>query len=209
MLHGPGAHSCPYLQVQLFHTPLSHALLFFSPNVILGVTNPFFIKTFQNWPHIVRLGELKMAGRLHSLLQCVTLALVCTGIYTAYKTFLHKDKILIKRLLKGIQRKRPSEAQSAILRRHLLELTQSFIIPLTPPQVRPFNQDEFMSTLDHAGPQLTSMLRGDWMGLYRSPNFDSWYRQRHREMTEKLESLHLETICDAVSVFPHLEYLKI
>lgn len=78
------------------------------------------------------------------------------GIYTAYRTFLHKDKILIKRLLKvnkrqhvnvrgclvvkhkhltrlclqGIQRKRPSEVQSAILRRHLLELTQSFIIPL-------------------------------------------------------------------------------
>ncbi|XP_055009786.1 protein DENND6B, partial [Boleophthalmus pectinirostris] len=32
------------------------------PNVVLGVTNPFFIKTFQSWPHIVRLGELKMAG---------------------------------------------------------------------------------------------------------------------------------------------------
>lgn len=32
--------------------------------------------------------------------------------------------------LQGIQRRRPSEAQSAILRRHLLELTQSFIIPL-------------------------------------------------------------------------------
>lgn len=25
---------------------------------------------------------------------------LCAGIYTAYKTFLHKDKILIKRLLK-------------------------------------------------------------------------------------------------------------
>lgn len=32
--------------------------------------------------------------------------------------------------LQGIQRKRPSEVQSAILRRHLVELTQSFIIPL-------------------------------------------------------------------------------
>lgn len=76
------------------------------------------------------------------------------GIYTAHKTFLHKDKILTRRLLKvnslillpniqsawntgaprvclqGIQRRRPPEVQSAILRRHLLELTQSFIIPL-------------------------------------------------------------------------------
>uniref|UniRef100_A0A1A7WXK4 DENN/MADD domain containing 6B n=1 Tax=Iconisemion striatum TaxID=60296 RepID=A0A1A7WXK4_9TELE len=194
------------------------------PNVVLGVTNPFFIKTFQNWPHVVRLGDIRMAGDLPKQVKVKKLSKLKTldtkpGIYTSYKTFLHKDKILIKRLLKGIQRKRPSEVQSAILRRHLLELTQSFIIPLerymaslmplqrsvtpwkTPPQVRPFNQDEFLSTLDHAGPQLTSMLRGDWMGLYRkffrSPNFDGWYRQRHKEMTQKLESLHLEVICDA------------
>uniref|UniRef100_A0A8C2AKP2 DENN/MADD domain containing 6B n=1 Tax=Cyprinus carpio TaxID=7962 RepID=A0A8C2AKP2_CYPCA len=107
------------------------------------------------------------------------------GTYTAYKTFLHKDRALIKRLLKGIQKKRPSEVQSAILRRHLLEQTQSFILPLeryleslmppqrsicvcmsqTPPQIRSFSQDEFMKTLEQAGPQLT--LKGDWTGLYR------------------------------------------
>uniref|UniRef100_A0A667ZYE0 DENN/MADD domain containing 6B n=2 Tax=Myripristis murdjan TaxID=586833 RepID=A0A667ZYE0_9TELE len=194
------------------------------PNVILGVTNPFFVKTFQCWPHIVRLGELKMSGDLPKQVKVKKLAKLKTldtkpGIYTAYKTFLHKDKILIKRLLKGIQRKRPSEVQSAILRRHLLELTQSFIIPLerylaslmplqrsvtpwkTPPQIRPFSQEEFMGTLEHAGPQLTSVLKGDWMGLYRrffrSPNFDGWYRLRHREMTQKLECLHLEVVCDA------------
>ncbi|KAF6738419.1 Protein DENND6B [Oryzias melastigma] len=194
------------------------------PNVVLGVTNPFFIKTFQNWPHIVRLGDVRIEGDLPKQVKVKKPSKLKTldtkpGIYTAYKTFLHKDKILIKRLLKGIQRRRPSEAQSAILRRHLLELTQSFIIPLerymaslmplqrsvtpwkTPPQIRPFVQDDFLSTLEHAGPQLTSPLRGDWVGLYRkffrSPNFDGWYRQRHQEMTQKLEGLHLEVICDA------------
>ncbi|XP_061108899.1 protein DENND6B isoform X3 [Conger conger] len=191
------------------------------PNVILGVTNPFFIKTFQHWPHIIRLGDLKMSGDLPKQVKVKKLAKLKSldtkpGVYTAYKTFLHKDKALIKRLLK---RKRPSEVQSAILRRHLLELTQSFIIPLerylaslmplqksvtpwkTPPQIRPFSQEEFMGTLDHAGPQLTSVLKGDWIGLYRrffrSPNFDGWYRLRHKEMTQKLECLHLEVICEA------------
>ncbi|XP_006633842.1 protein DENND6B isoform X1 [Lepisosteus oculatus] len=194
------------------------------PNVILGVTNPFFIKTFQYWPHIIRLGDLKMSGDLPKQVKVKKLAKLKTldtkpGIYTAYKTFLHKDKALIKRLLKGIQRKRPSEVQSAILRRHFLELTQSFIIPLeryvaslmplqravtpwkNPPQIRSFNQEEFMKTLEHAGPQLTSVLKGDWLGLYRrffrSPNFDGWYRLRHKEMTQKLECLHLEVICEA------------
>nr|XP_057925211.1 protein DENND6B isoform X2 [Doryrhamphus excisus] len=194
------------------------------PNVILGVTNPFFIKTFHSWPHVLRLGETNMTGHAPKQLKVKKvskLKMLDTkpGVFTAYKSFLLKDKLLIKRMLKGIQRRRPSEVQSAILRRHFLELTQSFIIPLerymaslmplqrsvtpwkTPPQVRPFSQDDFMSMLEHGGPQLTSALRGDWTGLYRkffkSPNFDGWYRQRHREMTRKLESLHLEVICTA------------
>jgi hypothetical protein len=27
------------------------------PPVVLGVTNPFFAKTLQHWPHIVRMGD--------------------------------------------------------------------------------------------------------------------------------------------------------
>uniref|UniRef100_A0A8D0FKL0 DENN domain containing 6B n=1 Tax=Strix occidentalis caurina TaxID=311401 RepID=A0A8D0FKL0_STROC len=180
------------------------------PNIVVGVTNPFFIKTLQHWPHILRVGELRMSGGQRFVSNfCFFPGFVLfffnLGIYTSYKTFLHKDKTLIKRLLKGIQRKRPSEVQSALLRRHLLELTQSFIIPLrtggNPPQIRPFRQEDFMKTLEHAGPQLTCVLKGDWLGLYRrffkSPNFDGWYRQRHKEMTQKLEALHLEAICEA------------
>ncbi len=60
-----------------------------------------------------------------------------TGVYTHYKPFLHKDKSVIRRLIKGLQVKRPPEVQTAILRRHLLELTHSFIIPL----------ERYMSTL--------------------------------------------------------------
>nr|XP_033814210.1 protein DENND6B isoform X2 [Geotrypetes seraphini] len=194
------------------------------PNIILGVTNPFFIKTLQHWPHIIRLGELKVSGDLPKQVKVKKLTKLKTldtkpGIYTSYKTFLQKDKTLIKRLLKGIQRKRPSEVQSALLRRHLLELTQSFIIPLerylaslmplqraitpwkNPPQIRPFRQEEFFKSLEHAGPQLTSVQKGDWLGFYRrffrSPNFDGWYRQRHKEMSQKLQALHLEAISEA------------
>lgn len=53
-----------------------------------------------------------------------------SGLYTSYTAHLHRDKALLKRLLKGVQKKRPWDVQSALLRRYLLELTQSFIIPL-------------------------------------------------------------------------------
>ncbi|XP_063459269.1 protein DENND6B isoform X3 [Pan paniscus] len=194
------------------------------PNVVLGVTNPFFIKTLQHWPHILRVGEPKMSGDLPKQVKLKKPSRLKTldtkpGLYTAYTAHLHRDKALLKRLLKGVQKKRPSDVQSALLRRHLLELTQSFIIPLehymaslmplqksitpwkTPPQIQPFSQDDFLRSLEHAGPQLTCILKGDWLGLYRrffkSPHFDGWYRQRHKEMALKLEALHLEAICEA------------
>lgn len=36
---------------------------FFRPSVILGVTNPFFAKTLQHWPHIIRIGEMMTQGK--------------------------------------------------------------------------------------------------------------------------------------------------
>ncbi|XP_032272588.1 protein DENND6B isoform X2 [Phoca vitulina] len=224
------------------------------PNVVLGVTNPFFIKTLQHWPHILRVGEPKMSGDLPKQVKLKKPSRLKTldtkpGLYTAYSAHLHRDKALLKRLLKGLQKKRPWDTQTAVLRRHLLELTQSFIIPLvrpraggvraeghglrltplphrsttwpascpcrrasrpgrplsqTPPQIRPFRQDDFLRSLEHAGPQLTCILKGDWLGLYRrffkSPHFDGWYRQRHKEMAQKLEALHLEAICEAQNI---------
>uniref|UniRef100_A0AAR2L8W6 UDENN domain-containing protein n=1 Tax=Pygocentrus nattereri TaxID=42514 RepID=A0AAR2L8W6_PYGNA len=201
------------------------------PSVILGVTNPFFAKTLQHWPHIIRIGDMKQTGEMAKQMKVKKLKNLKTldskpGVYTAYKPFLNKDEEIIKQLQKGVQQKRPSAAQNAILRRYFLELTQSFIIPLeryvaslmplqksicpwkSPPQLKPFVQDEFMKTLEKAGPQLTSRLKGDWIGLYRynflkSPNFDGWFRNRRKEMTQKLEALHLEALCDEVRITKH------
>lgn len=32
----------------------------------------------------------------------------------------------------------------------------------------------------------------------KSPNFDGWFRNRRKEMTQKLEALHLEALCEEV-----------
>ncbi|KAL5014632.1 hypothetical protein ScPMuIL_008902 [Solemya velum] len=194
------------------------------PPVILGVTNPFFAKTLQHWPHIIRIGEMMEVGSpkgFNKLKKASSLKTLDSkpGVYTRYKPFLTKDKMILKRLIKGMQSKRPVEAQNAILRRYFLELTQSFMIPLEryvaslmplqrnisphkgPPRLRPFDPDEFLKTVEHSGPQLTSGLKGDWEGLYqrffRSQNFEGWYHHRQHEVNQKLQILHIEALCEA------------
>ncbi|KAM4036737.1 protein DENND6B [Anomaloglossus baeobatrachus] len=194
------------------------------PSLLLGVTNPFFIKTLQHWPHILRVGEPRVSGDLPKQVKLKKVTKLKTldtklGMYTSYKPFLHKDKALIKQLLKGLQKKLPSSALSLVLRKHMFELTQSFILPLerymgslmphhsaitpwkNPPQVRPFQQEELMKMLEHTGPQYSSTIKGDWSGLYRrflkSPHFDGWYRHKQKEMRERLETAHLKVICEA------------
>ena len=43
---------------------LAKYFIYFRPNVILGVTNPFFVKTLQHWPHVVRIGDMSSSGYL-------------------------------------------------------------------------------------------------------------------------------------------------
>lgn len=217
------------------------------PPVILGVTNPFFSKTLQHWPHTIRLSDNigggnvdqanylnssvssspSMSGsysnnqRLRKLKIFSKLLDSPPGVYTQYKPFLQKDKNLIKNLLAGVKKQRPAEVQSALLRRHLLELTQSFMIPLErymaslmplqkdisafkpAPAPNHFKPDCFLATLDQSGPQLTSPLKGDYCGLYkkffRSPNFRDWYDLRYKELTQTLQHLQLQVLSNTVS----------
>lgn len=192
------------------------------PAVILGVTNPFFAKTLQHWPHIVRITDTAYSENFkHRIKKSENLKILDSkpGVYTEYKPFLQKDKAIIKKLLRGIQTKRPGEAQTVLLRRHLIELTESFMIPLeryiaslmplqkniSPFKATPipnlFEQEDFLSTLSSSGPQLTSGIKGDWVGLYRSflksPNFSGWFHTRYAELSQKIEAIHLETLSQA------------
>ncbi|TDG43262.1 hypothetical protein AWZ03_010319 [Drosophila navojoa] len=216
------------------------------PAVILGVTNPFFVKLFKDWPHMLRLVDnqknmqqelqkntrnapsasakpAQPSGTNHNILNG-SLGTAAgdsstAGLHTKYKPFLKKDKTLIKKVLLGIKTKRPEHVQTALIRRHLLELTQSFMIPLerymaslmplqkdispfkSAPNASSFKLDDFLATLEAAGPQLTSALKGDWKGLYRrfvrSPNFRGWYESRHRELQLTLQDLQLQALSEA------------
>ncbi|XP_042911217.1 protein DENND6B isoform X2 [Parasteatoda tepidariorum] len=180
------------------------------PPVILGVTNPFFAKTLQHWPHIIRIGDLQSVPNKHKIKRGGNIKVLDSkpGLYTQYKPFLSKDKDVLKHILKGIQSERPVEVQNTILRHYLLELTQSFIIPLDTPMPRPFNPDDFLKSIEQSGPQLTSGIKGNWSALYRrffrSANFAGWYNSRYKEVTYKLQGLHIQAISEA----DMLEWIK-
>jgi len=199
------------------------------PPVMLGVTNPFFAKTLQQWPHIIRVGEMpnlsiarpNAPGSSSSKEQQLK-----QGVYTKYRPMLDRDKQIFKKLAKGSSSARPLEAQNALLKRYFIELTQSFMIPLeryisslmplqrsispwmAVPKLKQFDVEEFLRTLGNYGPQLTSKLKGNWNSLYkkffRSANFEGWFKSRKEEINRKLEILHLEAICKAdIAVWVH------
>lgn len=184
------------------------------PPIILGVTNPFFSKTLQHWPHTIRLGSSSKFKKSSTFFNDTQ-----PGVYTQYKSFLSKDKSIIQKIVLGVKTKRPGTVQTALLRRYLLELTQSFMIPLerymaslmplqkdispfkAAPSPNQFKQDDFLATLEQSGPQLTSTSKGDWTGLYkkffRSPNFKGWYETRYHELIQTLQSLQLKSLSEA------------
>lgn len=196
------------------------------PRVLLGVTNPFFTKTLQHYPHIIRIGDLGLptSSSTPSLLSSDKLRKASKmktfdtkpGVYTEYKVFLKKDKAFFKSMAKAGHRFTADD--SSKLRRHFLELTQSFMIPLerymaslmplqknisplrAPPVLKPFRPEEFLSTVDSQGPHLTSVTRGNWSGLYRkffqSPNFVAWLTGRRLEMENKITALHLKGLSE-------------
>ncbi|XP_020280261.1 protein DENND6A isoform X1 [Pseudomyrmex gracilis] len=192
------------------------------PAVILGVTNPFFAKTLQHWPHIIRISNGNNSeDQRYKIKKSENLKVLDSkpGVYTQYKPFLQKDKTILKKLFRGVQTKRPGEVQTALLKRHLMELTESFMIPLeryiatlmplqknispfkATPTPQMFNPDDFLASLSSSGPQLTTGIKGDWVGLYkrffRSPNFSGWFHTRYTELSQQLQVKQLEKLSQA------------
>ncbi|CAF4099893.1 unnamed protein product [Rotaria magnacalcarata] len=243
------------------------------PSLIIGVTNPFFSKLLNRWPHIIRVSEnneerfkskhneyflgveheeedssindvedntdlssspqtpkqasLKRFGTntkpykhtrsINSNSSHLTFD-IKPGLYTKYKSYLQRDKTILKKLQSTNSQQRPDTVQNALIRRFFLELTQSFIIPLEryftsllplrkyyqpnrkPPTIKDFDNEDFLKTLDQYGPQLTSGLKGDWKELYKhfllTPNFCLWLSNRRQEANAKIYSLYIETIAN-------------
>ncbi|CAF1081943.1 unnamed protein product [Brachionus calyciflorus] len=203
------------------------------PGLVIGVTNPFFTKCLQHWPNIIKIADLNknsplesqnpmemLNGKISKIKKTNSIRVVETkpAVYTQYTPFLKKDKSILKNITSGSESNRPCEAQSALLRRYFMGLTQIFMIPLeryfstlmplhkniyafkSLPKLKDFDADEFMKSLKQAGPELTPSLKGDLSGLYRkffdTLNFKNWLEQKRLEADKKLELLQIQLLCD-------------
>lgn len=202
------------------------------PRCILGVTNPYFARALQHWPTHLWVGDIAdQAQGATGRGQAITARKRIEWrqrLETKQKPFLDYDKTLLKsRAARSADPQDWREANRQ-LRRCLYELSSAFMAPLESyfaslvpppsrispwgraPRVQPFDRKAFMEfvvgQLDTLRSASGVAHRGDWYGLYamflRSPNFVGWYRQRHRQATERLRRLYLEQLCacDVVQV---------
>lgn len=79
------------------------------------------------------------------------------------------------------------------------------------PALSPFKPEEFLTSIDQSGPQLTTGVKGDWTGLYRrflrTVNFESWFQLRLLEANKKLVALHMEALSQSVRL-SHIKFIE-
>ena len=102
------------------------------PAVILGATNPFFIKSFDHWPHICTIGyesgpRPKKKGPGSGFQD------IKENLKTSHKAHMPVDEALLKSLFpakSGSSLKKIIRANNEIMRRYFVELTEQFLAPL-------------------------------------------------------------------------------
>jgi hypothetical protein len=65
------------------YTTKAHA----PPPVILGVTNPFFAKTLQHWPHIIRICDTPHLCKFVKYFICIMPFLCAISVFTVMPLF--------------------------------------------------------------------------------------------------------------------------
>eukprot|EP00051_Salpingoeca_urceolata_P015273 m.197183 g.197183 ORF g.197183 m.197183 type:complete len:733 (-) comp18344_c0_seq1:352-2550(-) len=120
--------------------------------MVLGVTNPYFSKALEHWPHVVRVGLMHQARHSSANLTPMSSTVVTggsasralhsgsptlggricgkQGLFTSYKPLLEQDKAFLKPLLKAAGPAQDPKKLGSSIRNHFAELTQSFLIPL-------------------------------------------------------------------------------
>ncbi|EPZ33621.1 DUF1630-domain-containing protein [Rozella allomycis CSF55] len=194
------------------------------PGLILGVTNPFFLKTLSHWPNILRInhssnGRSKSPAGFMQALSMMTSLDIQPGITTKHKRFVKRDvdfwRSIDSMVSTGLDFSEPQV--NNMIRRHFHELTEKFLAPLNRyfstliPQVtlnshkndftiKSFSNDDFLKSLIEHGPQLSfkASYSNDWLELYRkflkSNNFPLWLQNRQNSTKIQLHRQYWDNL---------------
>ncbi|ORX62074.1 DUF1630-domain-containing protein [Hesseltinella vesiculosa] len=220
-----------------------------STNLVLGVTNPYFNTAIGHWPHVVRVGRqqlrkpdgtLMMTHASHlknhkhrgskSNLGNKTNVLYdfIQGVTSKRKGVVQKDKELLRMLTEATVRGHPPDwLLNNILRRHFVDLTEKFLVPLnryfrtlipnvapsnvrqssSPPQLRPFQTDQFMKSLKENGTPLlfkstfktrtaaTDPAKELYSQFLKCGHFATWLQQSITTTQQHLDRKYLDHLC--------------
>lgn len=178
------------------------------PPVVLGVTNPFFLKALAHWPHV-----LATSNSPDGMIK---------------RSFRSKHKPLAVAERSTLQSKlRPQVFSSSdatdpneVLRRYFIRLTERFLHPLkkyfaklmpfaksihpfaAQPRVRNFNQTEFLDSLQLTKLSVTGSRLSEeklYTRFFNSPNFTDWLRASTEAADEKLAALYRATLYEQLN----------
>ncbi|KAF7726420.1 Protein dennd6a [Apophysomyces ossiformis] len=214
-------------------------------NLILGVTNPYFNTAVEHWPHIVRVGRQQLRKPDGTLItahgnhvyprkskpalgsKSNVLFDFVQGITSKRKAVISKDRELLRMLTEATVRGHPPDwVLNNILRRHFVDLTEKFLVPLNryfstlipvnmsftsdikPPRLRPFQTDQFMKSLKEHGPQLpfkstfktrtstTDPTKELYSQFLKCGNFATWLQLRTTEAQAEMNRLYVKALCE-------------
>jgi len=196
------------------------------PSCILGVTNPFFFKALDHWPHIITIGDettktvssMKKGGKDRAT---KTVNEYKNEVKTKHKPFFTSDKNVTKQLMKqkpnsGLN----SAVNNELLRRHFFRMTETFMGPLESycltlipgnktmspfakiPIVRPFMEATFITHLIKLG-KTTKELEM-YRTFIRTSNFINWFRKKKREAINEINKRYYQILSE-YNLEKHLE----
>ncbi|KAF9965062.1 Protein dennd6a [Mortierella alpina] len=115
-------------------------------SIVLGVTNPFFVKTLEHWPHIIKIGKPVNRRPNSKLMHDGTIGKAFNGsprhgkpsslefvqgLVSKRKSVIAKDTNLLLMLAEATaNRSSPGYLLDNILRKHFSTLTEKFLVPL-------------------------------------------------------------------------------
>lgn len=117
-------------------------------SVVVGVTNPYFFKAFEHWPHIITIADENGAGgavkrknpattpkrsSINSKSSFRSFSEYKTSLDTKYKPFYEFSKELVAELKKMATKApagTPPKDERQLLKHHFRKLTEAFLLPL-------------------------------------------------------------------------------